>query len=132
LQQAIQFPKAQALIIRTLPNLEEKKTKDYSGTNPPFLAPEAGEWLRTKEYTHLLVDLPSVDKEEDGGKLSVHRGFWDIPNKPRKDCTITELIWVPPHTADGLYLLNLQVSAWNTDAAPSRPVIYPMVKNQPD
>jgi hypothetical protein len=40
------------------------------------------------------------------------------------DCTITELIFVPNTAMDGLYLLNLQVAAFENDAAPSRPVIF--------
>ncbi|WP_026998485.1 cyclase family protein [Eisenibacter elegans] len=115
----------EALIIRTLPNGSEKLQKQYSGTNPPFLEPCIGAYLAELGVKHLLVDLPSVDKEQDNGTLLVHKGFWNYPPKPRIDATITELIFVPNHLPDGWYLLCLQIGAWETDAAPSRPVIYP-------
>jgi hypothetical protein len=43
---------------------------------------------------------------------------------PRLNATITELIYVPEHISDGLYALNLQCPNLQTDAVPSRPVIY--------
>ena len=57
---------------------------------------------------HLLIDLPSLDKEKDGGELSAHKSFWGFPNKKRHGCTITELIYVPNNILDDIYLLNLQ------------------------
>jgi len=114
----------EALILRTLPNTIEKRTRQYSGTNPPFLAPELGIALANAGVSHLLVDLPSVDKEIDGGRLSVHRGFWDGSEGIRREATITELIYVDDKIKDGLYLLNLQIPSLVIDASPSKPVIY--------
>ncbi|MBK9767712.1 MAG: hypothetical protein IPP63_12210 [Chloracidobacterium sp.] len=37
--------------------------------------------------------------------------------------TITELIYVPNEVSDGVYLLNLQIAPFATDAAPSRPML---------
>lgn len=119
-------PSAEALIIRTYPNDLDKKHKNYSNTNPPYLSLKAIEYIRSKEIQHLLIDQPSVDREVDGGTLQAHHVFWDIPFHPRKNATITELIYVPNEIEDGLYLLNLQMAAINNDAAPSRPVIYPI------
>ncbi|MBL7942681.1 MAG: cyclase family protein, partial [Flavobacteriales bacterium] len=62
------------------------------------------------------------------GKLLAHRAFWKYPTQTRSHCTITEFVFVPDHVADGLYLLNLQVAAFDNDAAPSRPVIYALAK----
>ena len=76
---------------------------------------------------HLLVDLPSVDREVDGGRLEAHHAFWTVPDNPRHGCTITELIHVPDSAPDGLYLLNLQVAPMDNDAAISRPVLHPLV-----
>jgi hypothetical protein len=42
--------------------------KKYSHTNPPYLEEAAALSLR-KLNKHLLIDLPSVDKEKDEGKL---------------------------------------------------------------
>lgn len=115
----------QALIVRTLPNAESRRKKDYSNTNPAYFLPESMDWLNSFGIEHLLTDLPSVDREEDGGRLEAHHRFWNVPQNPQKHKTITELIYAPHHVADGTYLLNLQVAALENDAAPSRPVIYP-------
>ncbi len=113
-----------AVILRTLPNPESKKMQQYSGQNPPYLAPEIGTFLHEKNISHLLVDLPSVDKENDGGALRMHKNFWNFPENPRKNTTITELIYVPNNIPDGTYLLNLQILNLQSDASPSYPVLY--------
>lgn len=114
----------EALVIRTLPNEENKRTRQYSDTNPPYLEEAVGKFLADNNIQHLLVDLPSVDREVDGGKLLAHRAFWQYPHQTRQDCTITELIYVPDHVPDGLYFLNLQVPSFDLDAVPSKPVLY--------
>jgi len=115
-----------AFIIRTLPNTGEKRTHNHSGSNPPYFTEDSVLLLRSFGCRHLLTDLPSLDREEDGGRLVCHRAFWDYPEAPRMDCTVTELIHVPDNAADGLYLLNLQVAPFENDAAPCRPVIFPL------
>lgn len=116
----------QALIIRTLPNSTDKTHTQYSGTNPPYLHHEAVEYLVQCGIEHLLLDLPSVDREMDGGALLAHRAFWQYPHQveARQHCTITELIYVPDAVPDGYYLLNLQTAAFDLDASPSRPLIF--------
>ncbi len=118
----------EALIIRTYPNPESKRTRHYSGTNPPYLQHEAATWIRERGIRHLLLDLPSVDREDDGGKLSAHHAFWHYPEATRKDATITELIYVPDQLHDGWYLLNLQISSIMNDAAPSKPLLFSLIK----
>lgn len=113
-----------ALLIRTLPNDESKKTRNYSGTNPPYLHHEAAAFVCQAGIKQLLIDLPSMDKEDDGGKLLAHRAFWNYPSAPRIHSTITELIYVPSSVADGWYFLNLQVASFDNDASPSRPVLF--------
>lgn len=117
----------QAIIIRTLPNDEEKKTKHYSGTNPPFLDPKLCEYLAEKKIQHLVVDLPSVDPEVDGGKLLAHRAFWGENEQRQAECTITELAFIPNSVPNGVYLLNLQVINLKMDASPSRPLLYKII-----
>lgn len=116
----------QALVIRTLPNDTSKLHRQYSDTNPPYLDTDAAEWLRLQGVKHLLIDLPSVDKERDEGKLLSHHAFWNVPESPRLDCTITEFVFIPDSVSDGLYLLNLQVAPFENDAAPSRPLLFPV------
>jgi len=121
---------SEAVVIRTLPNEISKKSKQYSHTNPPYLEAKAAAEMARLGVQHLLIDLPSVDREEDGGALAAHKAFWNVQDThqlnadARHEATITELIYVPDEVKDGPYLLNLQVAAFVNDAAPSRPVLY--------
>ena len=115
---------AEALIIRTTPNNPGKATENLSNTNWPYLETEAAILIRERGIKHLLIDQPSVDKEEDGGAMAAHKAFWNIPENPDLHTTISELIFVADEVEDGLYLLNLQVAPMENDAAPSRPVLF--------
>jgi kynurenine formamidase len=120
----------QAIIIRTLPNPESKKHLNYSNTNPPYLEEAAAIFIREKEIQHLLIDLPSVDREHDEGKLLAHKAFWNVKDinqandDARFNCTITEMIYVDDSVKDGSYILNLQFASFENDASPSKPVLY--------
>ncbi|AWM13918.1 metal-dependent hydrolase [Flavobacterium sediminis] len=120
----------EALIIRTLPNLAEKRHKNYSNSNPPYLSEKAAAYIREMNIKHLLIDLPSVDKEHDEGKLLAHKAFWNVTdvhhlnNDARLDCTITEMIFVDNTIKDGTYLLNLQIASFENDASPGKPILY--------
>jgi arylformamidase len=116
--------KAEALIIRTKPNDHSKMQRQYSGTNFPYLTIGAMQRIVDAGVQHLLIDLPSVDREEDGGALAAHHLFWNVPANPNFQKTITELIYVPNEIVDGTYVLNLQVSNFANDAAPSRPMLF--------
>jgi len=124
LQFALGNRKRDAVVIRTIPNTTEKLSKQYSNTNPPFLLEEAAKYLREKDVKHLLIDLPSVDKEKDDGKLLAHKTFWNTSGKTRFDATITEFIFVPNAVKDGTYFLNLQIAPFENDATPSKPILY--------
>lgn len=115
---------SEALIIRTLPNDSSKLERHYSNTNPPYLDVDCAKYLLECGVEHLLVDIPSVDKESDGGELAFHHAFWEVPTNPNFKRTITELIYVANHIKDGDFILNLQVAPFQNDAAPSRPVLY--------
>lgn len=114
----------EALVIRTLPNDLVKKQKNYSSTNPPYIEKEAIDVLNAAGIKHLLIDLPSVDREEDGGVLAFHHAFWGVPENPQFDKTITEFIYVKDEIQDGNYILNLQTAPFENDATPSRPVLF--------
>jgi kynurenine formamidase len=120
--------KVEALIIRTKPNDHSKVQRQYSGTNFPYLTLGAMQRIVDAGVQHLLIDLPSVDREEDGGALAAHHLFWNVPAEPNFQKTITELIYVPNEIADGTYLLNLQVSNFANDAAPSRPMLFDLAE----
>ncbi len=127
LKLALSSNKPEALVIRTLPNGRDKLRKEWSHTNWPYIEEDAMTYLRKIGVQHLLIDLPSVDKEKDDGELLAHKAFWNINDKPRLSATITELIFVPHKVIDGTYLLNLQVASFENDAAPSKPVLYEVV-----
>ncbi len=116
----------EALIVRTLPNSIDKKNRVYSGTNPCYFHPETIQKIVDSGVDHLLIDLPSVDREDDGGKVLSHHCFWDYPNNPQQHRTITEMVFADNSIEDGLYLLNLQVAPFKMDASPSRPIIFPL------
>jgi kynurenine formamidase len=119
--------KPEALIIRTVSNPPEKMAFNYSGTNPAYLTEDAMKYIVSLNMEHLLIDLPSVDKEKDEGKVIGHHIFWNYPKNPDVYKTITELIYVPNTVLDGTYLLNLQIASFENDASPSKPVMYQVV-----
>jgi arylformamidase len=130
----LENPKSDALIIRTLPNEESKKSRTYLEDIPPFFSTEAMEFIVSKKINHLLCDLPSIDRIFDEGKLSNHRIFWNVAQGAFETSenslinnTITELIFVPDEIADGNYLLNLQIAAFVADASPSRPILFNLI-----
>ena len=124
LQFALGNKKREALVVRTMPNTSDKKTRQYSNTNWTYFEEDAIKLLVKKGIKHLLIDLPSVDREEDGGELKGHNAFWNTNGAIRKDATITEFIYVSNKIEDGAYMLNLQIAPFENDATPSKPVLY--------
>lgn len=127
LQEKLGDRRPEALVVRSLPNTAAKKQRQYSGSNPCYFAPEVLAWLSEQGVLHLLTDLPSVDREEDGGLLLAHHAFWCYPHATRYEATITELAFVPDAVLDGDYLLNLMIASFVNDASPSKPILYPLL-----
>lgn len=119
-----------ALIIRSLPNPIEKMYWDYTQIEPAFFSLEAMQLIRSLGVEHLLIDLPSVDRLLDEGKLGTHRIFWGLEEGGQHvkgeipTSTITEFIYVPNGVKDGYYVLNLQIAPFMSDASPSRPQLF--------
>jgi len=117
-----------AMVVRTLPNPPDKRHRVYSGPCPaPYFSPDAMHWIVERGVNSLVVDLPSLDRADDGGTLTAHRIFWglapgvlDARQALRGRALVTELAYVPDAVPDGLYLLDLHVPAFAADAAPSR------------
>jgi kynurenine formamidase len=136
IETALNGKKPEAIVIRTLPNDADKVSRKYSHTDPPFLAEDAALFLRESGIQHLLIDLPSVDKEKDEGKLLAHKAFWNVTDvknlnaDARLNCTITEMIFVADEIKDGSYLLNLQMASFENDASPSKPVLYSILDDK--
>jgi arylformamidase len=129
-----------ALIVRTLSNDDSKLIRQYDEANiPPYFTAEAMKYIVACGFRHLLVDMPSIDRIFDGGKLVNHRIFWNVEPESRKinaatrvNSTITELIYVPNEVLDGEYLLNLQIAPFVSDATPSRPLLLAKVSQPYD
>jgi len=124
-----------AVVIRTLPNDLSKTNRNYLKKNPAFFSLEAMAYLVKAGVDHLLVDLPSIDRSNDEGKLNGHHLFWNIKagqhqedQNSKVNKTITEMVFIGDEIPDGPYLLNLQIAPFVSDAAPSRPLLYPLYK----
>lgn len=129
-----------AVVFRSMPNGDWKRTHNWSGTGAPYFASSALRFLAEIGIQHLLTDFPSVDPEEDNGQLEAHHAWWGVQYRSESDfkqqvsldnlrssATITELIYVPNFVKDGLYLLQIQLPNLMTDAVPSRPLLYPII-----
>lgn len=108
-----------------------------------YLSADAAAWIRSSGFRHLLIDAPSVDPMDDGGRLAAHRAFWGLapgsvvpeaitPGADPLKMTITELIRVPGSLEDGFGWLDLHMPPFDSDAAPSRPLFYPDHADYPD
>ena len=122
-----------ALIIRTLPNSRGKSVRDYGANPAAFLSLEAAQLIVEKGFRHILLDVPSLDRASDEGKLSAHRIFWGLiegdKGQPRAEYlpkTITEFVFVPDSVKDASYLLQIEIAPFIADAAPSRVRLYRM------
>ena len=124
LQLVLENEKPEAIVIRTLSNGLNKLSTNYSNTNPPYILEEAILFLNEIGVQHLLIDMPSIDREQDEGKLLAHHAFWQYPHNTQFQKTITEFIFVPNEIIDGTYILNLQIASFENDASPSKPILY--------
>jgi arylformamidase len=130
----------QAVVIRTLPNHDLKKSVQYGDDcMPAFFTQEAMTYLVERKVQHLLVDFPSVDKMYDQGMMTNHHLFWHVEaGKNTLSCetkmeqSITEMIFVDDTILDGHYLLNLQIAPFELDASPSRPMLIPIKQQHQD
>lgn len=117
-----------ALIVRT-------GYKAVPGTSAAYLTREAATLLVERRIDHLIIDLPSMDRDHDQGRLTAHRTFFGLPpeshslaDATRCSATITELAHVPAGVSAGPCLLAIQVPAWRGDAVPSRPLLYSLIQ----
>lgn len=120
-----------ALVIRTLPNNNSKRSRNYMENQPPFFSIEAMDYIAELKVKHLLIDIPSVDRTFDEGKLSTHHIYWNVEQGSHEVSrenhslkTITEMVYIPEEVKDGKYLLNIQIPDFVSDAAPSRVCLY--------
>ena len=123
----------QALVVRTNPNETGKTSRDYSAVPPTHFAPGAIRFLNELGIDHLVVDIPSID-DASSSDLECHHLFWDIDStgvpssRNYLDRTITEMVFVPDSLDDGRYALSISWPLLMSDAAPSRPILYPLAR----
>ena len=121
----------EAIVIRTLPNEVSKMTRLYDDDSAPYFSNDCIELFNDCGFKHIVCDLPSIDRMNDGGALVNHRKFWRLSENGSVDeksihKTITELAYIPDSLSDGIYILDLQIPAFVADAAPSRPILFPV------
>lgn len=117
-----------ALVIRSQPNTESKISKNYASSNPSYISASDMQKIVDSGINHLVIDLPSVDPESDGGALVAHRIFWQtMTSTLREDSSITEFTYIPDNVQDGNYFIKLNISPFQSDASPSNPILYPIV-----
>ncbi|HAA54494.1 MAG TPA: hypothetical protein DCE42_07040 [Myxococcales bacterium] len=125
-------PTGGGVVLRTLPNEVGKQSRSYRQKRPAYLTPASMTYLVLLGVCHLLLDVPSVDRDDDDGALVAHHLFWEVPQGSHEVVgevstkTITEMVYIPEEVPDGLYLANLQIPSFCLDAAPSRPLLYRM------
>lgn len=126
-----------ALILRTTPNATGKTSRRYMTEAAPYFSLEAMDLIRTLGVRHLLVDIPSLDRTFDQGIMAAHHLFWGVSRDSDEShaaytspATVTEMIFVPDDIPDGWYILDIQIAAFVADAAPSRPILYPLTPMQ--
>jgi len=127
----------EGLVIRTFSNDHSKISRRYMENQPPFFSIEAMEYIVSLNVKHLLMDIPSVDRTFEEGKLTAHHNFWnvsyeshEIDKENHSMKTITEMIYASNEVDDGKYLMNIQIPNFVADAAPSRIFLYKLrIKN---
>lgn len=100
------------------------------GTSAPYFTLEAMARIVSLGVRHLLVDIPSIDRLHDGGRMDNHRCFWGISenldvNQERGSCSVTEMIRVPQDISEGHYFLSVHLPDITGDALPSMPMLFP-------
>jgi len=122
----------QTLVIRTLPNTDNKRQQAYNSDNQPaFFSREAILYLNERGVEHLVVDVPSIDRLHDDGLMTGHHLFWQVDEGSHQvninslvNKTITEMAFIGDEITDDFYFINIQTPAFHNDAAPSRPVLF--------
>jgi kynurenine formamidase len=127
---SLEIDEVSALVIRTSPNDSSKTHRLYNDDSAPYFSKDCIQLINDLGIKHIICDLPSIDRMNDGGSLLNHRTFWnlndpsDSPDSVSREETITELAYIPESLPDGIYVLDLQIPHFVADAAPSRPILF--------
>jgi kynurenine formamidase len=109
---------------------------DFSGKNFLSLSPEAAKGIHDYRFkiNCLLLDLPSIDPEQDGGKLAAHRNYFGLPitgtegiiDKEKR--SLVELAWFHD-LKEGYYYCVLTPPRFQTHAVTTGIIFYPLIEN---
>lgn len=109
-----------ALLVRVQPVPVEDDV-DFSGRNPPYPTDQAAALLAASEARLLVLDLPSLDREDDGGTTPNHRAWWGLrPGlSARLDRLVLELARLPAELVAGPVAVVLGAAPLRSDAVPA-------------
>ncbi len=124
-----------ALVLRSAaPGTSDAAETSAAGREAPYLSRQLVRELVARGIEHLVVELPSIDRAHDEGRLCAHRLFFGLPpgstrlaDAVRPDCSITEYASIPATLADGPCALQLTLPRLAGDAVPSRPLAFRLV-----
>ena len=128
-----------ALAIKTQAS-ELPEDYDFSGKNFLALAPETAEGIQKFKFgtskrvgIHcLLLDLPSIDPEKDGGKLLAHRAFFGLPKtgftaKAIPQNALVEMAYFPS-LEEGYYYFTITPPRIQTNAVSTGITCRPLIE----
>ncbi len=124
---------ADALVLRSDVDGAIGPDFDFHGGGAPYPTAEAMALLAALPTRLLVLDLPSLDREDDGGTAPNHAIWWGFPDgdravarATRRDRLLVELARVPLALAAGPWLLQLGVPPVVSDAAPAGVWLLPV------
>jgi hypothetical protein len=106
---------------------------------PPYLTRECTQWLVDRGIEHLIVELPSIDRLRDAGRLTAHRIFFGLPayaatapaprhsDARRPQATVTELAQIPRELTTRSGFVQWLAPAMLGDAVPTQPLWYDLL-----
>lgn len=121
------------LAIKTKASLLPQDT-DFSGKDFLYLSPETAKRIHDfkPQIKCLLLDLPSIDREHDGGKLLAHRYFFGLPEKghrweDKEKRTLVELAWFSG-LKEGYYYAFITPQPFQTNAVSTGIIFYSLLE----
>lgn len=119
---------------------------DFSGKDFLSLSPEAAKGIHDYSFPGsgsspvqqpincLLLDLPSIDPEADGGKLTAHRNFFGLPGtghsgEDREKRALVELAWFS-NLGEGYYYALITPPPFQANAVSTGIVFQPLARTK--
>lgn len=110
---------------------------DFSGKDFLSVAPETAKGIHDYRLTDsridcLILDIPSIDPEKDGGKLLAHRNFFGLPAAgidvvDTEKRALVELAWFSG-LKEGYYYALITPPRFQTDAVATGIIFQPLIE----